>query len=269
MPLQKTTVIIPTFNAGALIARCLDSVLCQPAELTEVIVVDGASRDNTLDVVKDYAARHPQLRWVSAPDQGIYDAMNKGAALATGDWLFFLGADDALHDADTLTRLQPHLSAELDFVYGDIFRVSRQRREGGVVDRDRLLVQNICHQAVFYRRAFYEQVGRYKLDYRIYADWDFNIRCYAANARTAYVAMLISRYDGGGFSSATTDTVFMARRHAEIARLWGVSQWHRVLRPCRYAFREEAITALAERRHARAASLYARFAWHALMARLD
>lgn len=264
------SVIIPTFNAGALIGQCLDSVLCQQPGLVEVVVVDGASRDDTLQVVQRYAAQHPQLRWVSAPDQGIYDAMNKGLDLARGEWVFFLGADDGLYEASTVAQLAPHLLPEFDLVYGDIFRVAKQRREGEVVSLDRLLVQNICHQAALYRRTFLlQQVGHYNLDYRIYADWDLNIRCYAAQARTHYVPQIIARYDGRGFSSATTDMVFMARRHVEVARLFGVSLWHRVLRPCRYQFREEALAHLQQRRYGTAARLYGQFAWHAVMAKLD
>ena len=92
------TVIIPTYNSASHIAQCLSLIQQQLGEnqLYEVVIVDGKSTDETLTIVESFTQKIPQLRWISEKDKGIYDAMNKGIALAHGKFLYFLGADDEI-----------------------------------------------------------------------------------------------------------------------------------------------------------------------------
>jgi glycosyltransferase involved in cell wall biosynthesis len=103
------TIIIPAFNAAVCIREALNSLLQQSFTAFEVLVVDGVSRDNTLAIVQELAERDNRVRFISEKDAGIYDAMNKGIGLAAGEWLYFLGADDALYNEQVLEKVAPVL----------------------------------------------------------------------------------------------------------------------------------------------------------------
>lgn len=194
------SIIVPTFNAAATIRACLESIVHQTYDDLEVVVVDGGSTDETLDVARsfgpDFGAR---LVIHSGPDDGPYDAMNRGVQMATGEWLLFLGADDTLYEPDTLGRvaafIRDHETADL--VYGDVIMRSTETRHAGAFDLDRLLFEtNLCHQSIFYRRKLFAGIGPYNLRYPVWADWDFNIRCFSNPALvTRYMDIVIARYN--------------------------------------------------------------------------
>ena len=135
----------------------------------------------------------------SGPDQGIYDAMNHGVSLARGAWLLFLGADDVLYEADTLAYVAAFIREHQpsDLVYGDVILRSSSTRYAGVFDLDRLLFeQNICHQAIFYRRQLFSAIGPFNLRYPVWADWDFNIRCFSNPALvTRYMDIVVANFN--------------------------------------------------------------------------
>jgi glycosyltransferase involved in cell wall biosynthesis len=265
----RISIVIPAFNAAPLIGRCLDGLARQTLPPHEVLVMDGGSTDGTAAVVQGRAAQLSGLRWFSAPDRGIYDAMNKGLAQATGDWVFFLGADDRLHDDDVLRQIAAHLDEGTDFVHGDVVRVTKQRIEGGPYDHERLCNQNICHQAIFYRRSLLQRVGSYNLDYPVYADWDLNLRCFAAGCRPRHVPLVVSLYDGGGFSATRTDHRFLDDKLALIARYHQVGPLGRPLRPLRHEFHARAMALMAQRRWRAALGQFLTYAWHGAMVRVD
>ena len=204
MPLFS--IIIPTRDAEATIAACLDSIARQTFHDYEVVMVDGISTDQTVNLAAGLAAKLAgQLHTHVGKDEGIYDAMNRGVGFAGGDWLFFLGADDVLFDGDVLARtaafLGEHPSCQL--AYGDVVLRSDGSRYGGVFDLDQLLFRrNICHQAIFYRRELFAQLGPYNLRYPVWADWDFNIRCFQNPTLVAcHMDIVVSNYnDRGGLS---------------------------------------------------------------------
>ena len=88
------SIIIATYNSEKTLRRALDSVLNQTYQDWECIVVDGASKDNTIEIVKEYVSKDTRFRYVSEPDHGIYDAFNKGWKMAKGEWVMYLGSDD-------------------------------------------------------------------------------------------------------------------------------------------------------------------------------
>lgn len=212
------SIIVPTLNAAATLGACLDSVVGQTYGDFELVLVDGGSTDGTLDIANTFT---PDLgtRLVihCGPDQGIYDAMNRGVGMATGAWLLFLGADDSLYEADTLARVAAFIGEHepSDLVYGDVIFRSTSSRHAGAFDLDRLLFeQNICHQSIFYRRELFAGIGPYNLRYPVWADWDFNIRCFSNPALvTRYMNIVVARYnDISGFSARTgTDKEFRKR----------------------------------------------------------
>lgn len=178
----KFSIITVTYNAGAVLEDTIQSVITQTYRNVEYIIVDGGSKDHTLDIINRYREHIHTL--VSEPDKGLYDAMNKGIRLATGDYLCFLNAGDELHEDDTLQLMVHSITGtELpDVLYGETAIVDeeghflRMRRLSAPEDlnwksfKDGMLV---CHQAFFPRRELAEP---YELRYRFSADFDWCIR---------------------------------------------------------------------------------------------
>lgn len=194
------SIIVPTLKSAATVGASVASLLRQTYTDFELVVVDGGSTDETLDIVNSFAAQlDTRLVVHSGPDEGIYDAMNRGVSMATGAWLLFLGSDDTLHDADTLARVAAFIGDHVpsDLVYGDVIMSSTGYRHAGPFDLDRLLFEtNICHQAIFYRRELFAGIGPYNLRYQIWADWDFNIRCFSNPALAVrYMDIVVADYN--------------------------------------------------------------------------
>jgi len=184
------SIIVPTYNSIATIDTCLNSITKQTFTNLEVVIVDGASSDGTDNFIKTFANKDNRIVWVSKRDKGIYDAMNKGVELCNGDWVLFLGSDDYLHDIRVLEDISFFLQkTSADIVYGDAILISNKERYGGQFDILRLhILNNLCHQTIFYRRSIFNKLGKYNLSYPIYADWDFNIRCFRhTEIKTQYI----------------------------------------------------------------------------------
>lgn len=178
----KFSIITVTYNAGAVLEDTIQSVITQTYRNVEYIIVDGGSKDHTLDIINRYREHIHTL--VSEPDKGLYDAMNKGIRLATGDYLCFLNAGDELHEDDTLQLMVHSITGTdlPDVLYGETAIVDeeghflRMRRLSAPEDlnwksfKDGMLV---CHQAFFPRRELAEP---YDLRYRFSADFDWCIR---------------------------------------------------------------------------------------------
>lgn len=181
-PAPKFSIITVTYNAGDVLEDTIQSVIAQTYHHVEYIIVDGASTDRTPDVIKRYKNRIQKI--VSEPDKGLYDAMNKGIALATGDYLCFLNAGDSFHEDDTLQQMVHSIRGnELpDVLYGETAIVDKN---GHFLRMRRLSAPEvltwksfkkgmlICHQAFFARHTLVEP---YDLQYRFSADFDWCIR---------------------------------------------------------------------------------------------
>jgi glycosyltransferase involved in cell wall biosynthesis len=209
------SVITPTFNSGKKIATTIASVLSQRKGLYEYLVVDGASTDDT---VAHLRAQGPALHYVSEPDEGIYDAMNKGIRLSCGKFLYFLGAGDRLLPgvlelvAAEIRKLDDHRqTSRPTFLYGNVYSSHDGTAYDGRFDRFKLFRRNICHQAIFYQRSVFERLGFYNTKYRSLSDWEFNIRCFSdRGVRKRYIPLRIADYEGGGESITTPDLAFYA-----------------------------------------------------------
>ena len=183
-PHPKFSIITVTYNAGKVLEDTIQSVISQTYRNVEYIIVDGKSKDNTLEIVDKY--RNHISKVVSEPDKGLYDAMNKGILLATGDYLCFLNAGDELHDNQTLQQIVHTLkgTALPDVIYGETAIVDK---EGRFLHMRRLSAPEklhwksfkqgmlVCHQAFFARRELAVK-HLYDLKYRFSADFDWCIR---------------------------------------------------------------------------------------------
>jgi glycosyltransferase involved in cell wall biosynthesis len=191
----------------------LESVAKQTYKKVEVVIQDGFSTDNTLEIAKNFKFKIPDLQVYSEKDEDIYDAMNKAMAKASGDWLLFMGSDDKFHDSEVLSTLSSQLdSTSAHVVYGNakIIGDTGWAKDGdiydGPFDLPKLLNQNICHQAMFYRRSFLvNEIGDFNTDYKKSSDWDFNLRCWAKKP-FEYVDLVIADFAAGGFSTNSNDT---------------------------------------------------------------
>ncbi len=201
------SIITPTYNCGTKIAKTINSVLSQDSSLYEYIVIDGDSDDGTQSEIKKFEGR---LTFISEPDLGPYDAMNKGVDRARGKYIYFLGAGDTLRPnaLRNLAGLMP--DSELAFVYGNVYWVDEAFIYGGEFDKLRLETYNICHQAIFYERAIFDVTGKFELDYKILADYVLNIKCFGNDKiQKIYLDYVIANFEGGGLSARHKDAALI------------------------------------------------------------
>lgn len=207
---MKISIITITFNSTKTIQRALESVQSQTYKDIEHIVVDGASKDGTKERIEAYAKAHPNVRWISEPDEGIYNAINKGIAMATGDVIGFLHSDDVFHSADSIEKIaETFANTDTDVVYGDL----QYCHEGKVVRRwksnafhPRALKYGWMppHPTVYVRREVYEQVGKYDEWFRISADYDMMLRIFTGGYTSHYIPEVLVSMETGGASNKNT-----------------------------------------------------------------
>jgi glycosyltransferase involved in cell wall biosynthesis len=200
--------------------RCLDSIILQNFQDYEILLIDGLSQDTTLETIKKYANRYPFIHFTSEKDKGIYDAMNKGIKMASGEWLYFLGSDDSLFKDSVLLEVAEGVKkSNSKIIYGNVLMKGQSRWNldgqifAGEYNLERILNLNICHQAIFYNKLVFERHGFYNLKYHVGADWDFNLRCFA-DTSFSYINTVIANYCLEGYSSSSNDTEFSKNRGA-------------------------------------------------------
>jgi glycosyltransferase involved in cell wall biosynthesis len=210
------TIIIVTYNAELHLKNCLENIRKQNCRNLQLIVIDGASTDNTINIIISFDDIIDF--WLSEPDKGIYDAMNKGLNYVKGDWVIFLGADDILETGfkDMLKEL-----ANPNAIYYGMVDVNN------IIYKDpytsyRLSKLNICHQAIFYPTKVFKKY-KYNLHYPIWADWFLNIQCWADNDyQFIYKENLISRFGLEGISSTVTDHNFKRDKYKIVLKYLGL-----------------------------------------------
>ena len=193
------SVVTINYNMAAALDGTIHSVLAQSWPALEYIVIDGGSTDASPDVIRSHAAR--LAHWVSARDGGIYDAMNKGVAAATGDWVIFMNAGDAFHDANVVADVFSTARDDADILYGDVARRAPDGSERLVpAHPDALPLQMpASHQSIFARRSLL-LAHPFSPDFPISADHEFLLWAQAAGARFRQVARTIAIFTRGGIS---------------------------------------------------------------------
>lgn len=211
------SIVVPTFNSGAVLVPALESLSKQTFRDFELIVSDGASADGTLAMVERFSSALPSLRVESRPDAGVYDAINRGVRLSRGAWFLVLGSDDRLHSSETLATVATYLHSadSAQMVYGDVRMMAANHsgvppggRFAGPLPLQRLFSANMCQQSVFYRRGLFDTLGGFDERYRLYADWAFNIRA-AFEAPTQWIDVVVADYAATGMSANAVDRVFL------------------------------------------------------------
>ncbi len=220
---KKISIIVPTYNAALTLHNCIESIVTQTYKNIEIIIVDGLSTDETIKIINDYKNNFTFIKLISEKDKGIYDAMNKGINIAKGDWIFFLGSDDSFTEFEILENLFSSKNIQIesvDFLYGNVHWGNTGQIHAGKFDLIKLYKQNICHQAIFYKKEIFKLIGLYNLTYPLYADWELNCKCFLNDKlKKLYVPIIICNYALTGSSSSGGDTFEMDKKDLYKAEL--------------------------------------------------
>lgn len=229
---MKISIITATYNSGSTLRDTLDSILRQSYTDYEVIIQDGCSRDNTLDIIKEYEPIFGErMKWVSEKDNGLYDAMNRGISRATGDVVGILNSDD-FYTSDNILGLIADGISNVDAVYGDIHFVKDDdlnkcvryyssknfrpwRMRWGYMP---------AHPSFYCRREVYEKNGLFSLDYKLAADYDILIRFLCkAKIKTKYLPLdMVTMRTGGASTKNISNRILLTKEDAIACRRNGI-----------------------------------------------
>jgi glycosyltransferase involved in cell wall biosynthesis len=190
------SVITVVYNARPTLEATIQSVLGQDKELVEYWIIDGGSTDGSIDLIRQYESQ--LAGWISEPDKGIYDAMNKGIDRANGDWLYFLGGDDTLRP-DIAKQIQPYLTQQYSLVFGDALYDNGHRMRSFLGPRT-VFQNTVHHQSAFYSASLFNGY-RYDPTLTIVSEYDIHLRLYTEKSATCYVPLIIADCATGGASS--------------------------------------------------------------------
>lgn len=230
--MAKISVVTPTFNSIHTLRDTIESVRSQDYSNWEHIVMDGGSKDGTIEMLKEY----PHLTWISEKDEGHYHAMNKGIERSTGEIVTILNSDDchrpgALRAVAKAFQKHPEWEGLFgDIVYVDSRRKEIYRREEALYDYDVLRFSGVCyviHQALFVRRAVHEKLGLYRhKEFKNCCDYDFILKLGQAGLKVGHIPeyLVDYRYHDHGQSADLRVTRNMARESAIIRKAHGVPE---------------------------------------------
>ncbi len=211
----KISIITVAYNSSKTISDTIESVLSQNYKDIEYIIVDGNSSDNTLEIIKEYAPKfNGRLKWISEPDKGLYDAMNKGIRLASGDVVGIINSDDFYHRQDIIHKVANAFTENknVQAVFGDVSFINTENKDK-IVRYYR--AKNFHpkrfrfgfmppHPSFFTYKSNFEKFGYYKTDYKIAADYELLIRfLYKGKLIYKYLPVDFMKMRVGGKSTAT------------------------------------------------------------------
>ena len=208
---MKVSIITATYNSSHGIEACLDSILSQDYKNIECLVIDGKSVDQTIEIVSEKKKKHSSINIVSEPDKGIYDALNKGVNLASGDIIGFVHSDDLLASKTVISKLvSKFLNEKIDGVYGDLQYVNKDDTTRVVrLWKSRDFTTDLlrkgwmpAHPTFFLKKEVYKIHGKFNLKYKIAADYDFMVRVLKDPSLTfGYMPCVITKMRVGGISN--------------------------------------------------------------------
>lgn len=226
MQVSKISIITVSYNAVASIEATILSVINQTYPNVEYIIIDGGSKDGTIDIIKRYEDKISY--WISEPDNGIYDAMNKGLKMASGDWCIFMGADDIFYSSSILHEISHLFTDNSKIYYGDvILKSSNIRYMGEISSVYQLCHQNLCHQSIFYPKCIYKN-KEYNVNHKIFADYVYNLELYHDNPNSfKYINYIITVFESSGISSNQDEyNRFKKERGKIIKGLFGIKVYY-------------------------------------------
>lgn len=202
---MKISLITVCYNSEKTISDTLESVLYQTYENYEYLIIDGKSSDNTVSIIKKYEKRFcGKLKLISEKDKGLYDAMNKGIKMATGDIVGILNSDDVLANKDVFKRINEAYKDDTEILYADLIYADESLR---MPIRD--YISGIkkspawcpAHPTMYIRRKVFDEIGFYDLKYKVSADYDFMVRLNINNYKFQYLKEYLVLMRMGGVSN--------------------------------------------------------------------
>jgi len=221
--MRKCTVITVCFNSSNTIRKTFDSVLQQTYANVEYIVVDGESTDGTVDIIKEYEPLFKgRMKWISEPDKGIYDAMNKGIRMASGELIGIINSDD-YYESDAVENMISAMESDAyQILYGAV-RTIKNGIEHNITIHSHLFLREsmIGHPACFITKKLYDELGMYDTNFISAADYDFMLRMTAnKNVKFVPVYKVIANFATGGMcasSKAYYDLLKVQKKHEIIS----------------------------------------------------
>lgn len=226
---MKISLITPSYNSASTIARTIESVMVQNYPDLEYIIIDGASKDNTTEVVSDFKDRI-NIKYISEPDKGIYDAMNKGVKMATGEVVGILNSDDLFENKLVLSNVAAAFNDNsVEAVYGDVryfsTNVDKTVRYWQAGEYKESNLNNgwiIPHPALFVRRSVYEKYGIFNADFRLAGDYEFILRILKIHkVKVKYLPESFTKMYNGGRSGSSLKQ--RKKGWKELERAWLVN----------------------------------------------
>lgn len=221
---MKISIITVTYNSEKTIKDTIESILKQNYENYEHIIVDGDSKDSTIDIVKQYESKYNgKLKYISEKDNGIYDAMNKGIKMATGDIIGLLNSDDILAKENVLSKIADKFKKEdcdgtyANLIFMDSETMSIPKRIWKSKKGSLYNGWHPAHPTLYLKKEVYNKIGLFNLKYRIVADYDFMIRVMKNNTiKLEYINDYIVYMREGGTSTAGIKGYFKNLKEANI-----------------------------------------------------
>lgn len=201
---MKVSIIIATYNSGKTIRTALDSVLNQKFQDWECLVVDGASKDDTLEIVKEFEQKDSRFRHISEPDKGIYDAFNKGWRYAKGEWVHYLGSDDRLTDFGLGELFSSDVDDTIAGISGNCYI---EKIDGSIVPNYPEGWSVGCHQGKVVRRSVMDKYHGFDESYPIMADYDLMLRLEEAGEKIMIRDSFVSYFAMDGASQSLRNLI--------------------------------------------------------------
>ncbi len=202
----KITIVTVCRNAESCIETTIQSVLNQTLGYYEYLIVDGASTDNTMQIVKRYEdefiSKGIRFFYISEADNGTYDAMNKSLQYSRGEWILFMNAGDSFFDENVLKRVLVNEDQKADVLYGNVVLKENEKYKKAVIGNitDNSVHSPICHQATMIKTELMREF-RFKTKYRLAADYDVLLRLYNSGAVFVKTELVLAVFELGGISS--------------------------------------------------------------------
>lgn len=217
---MKLSIITINYNDAAGLKKTLDSVVAQTYREFEHIIVDGASTDGSVDVIRAHeSSLASRLKWISEPDTGIYNAMNKGIKMATGEYLLFLNSGDSLVDKDVVKDFILCDNSE-DIISGGTLLGYEERIQKFPPEQltfELFVHDSLMHAATFIKRILFEKYGLYNENHRIVSDWEFFVKVLINhNCTYTKIDRLISLFDTTGISNQSSHAVLQETERNEV-----------------------------------------------------
>ena len=232
--MMKISIVTVSYNSANTLRDTLESVLNQTYADIDYVVVDGASTDGSVELLREYEQKfHGRMRWISEPDEGLYDAMNKGLSLACGEAVGFLNSDDFFTSERAIEIIARELGQSgVDAVYGDIHFVRPSNLERCVRYYSSRLFNRRwvrfgfipAHPSFYCKKEIYEKLGGYDTRYQIAADFDIFTRfIFLNNISTLYIPMdFVTMRTGGASTAGVSSRMAIMREHLSILRSHGI-----------------------------------------------